>query len=84
MGGPLILPFVSSGHILILVKTCDFSFCCILWIAATVEPLSYLLSCWVICDINGVNPGYIVQIVINCSIICNTSIAFYTHEVDGC
>ena len=37
--------------------------------------LSYLLSCWFICDINGVNLGYTVKAV-NCAIICNTNTAF--------
>ena len=46
--------------------------------------IGYLLSCWVICDINGVNSGYIVKVITNCAIICNTNTAFCTPEVDGC
>ena len=38
MGGPLLLSFVSSGHILILVKACDLSRWCMLWIDVAVEP----------------------------------------------
>ena len=37
MEGLLILPFVSSGHMVIPVKACDLSPCCMLWITVTLE-----------------------------------------------
>ena len=76
IGGPLILQFVSSGHMLILVKAFDFSFLLYVVYCCHCGAIGYLLSCWVICDINGVNPGYIVKAVVNCAIICNTNTAF--------
>ena len=38
MGGPLMLPFVSSGHMLIIVKACGLSLCCMSWTVVTIEP----------------------------------------------
>ena len=45
--------------------------------------ISYLLSCWVICDINGFNPGYIVKAVINCA-ITSTLMPSALMKWDGC